>query len=57
MSFLMILVQTLVVKYNPNYLYVVPLSILPIVLKAFFDARLGMFVHVLNSIIIRIYST
>ena len=50
--FLMILVQTLVVKYNPNYLYVVPLSILPIVLKAFFDARLGMFVHVLTVLLL-----
>jgi membrane-associated HD superfamily phosphohydrolase len=33
--FLMIFVQTMVVKYNSDYLYVVPLSILPIVLKAF----------------------
>ena len=50
--FLMILVQTLVVKYNPNYLYVVPLSILPIILKAFFDARLGLFTHVLTVLLL-----
>ncbi len=50
--FLMILVQTLVVKYNPDYLYVVPLSILPIVLKAFFDARLGLFTHVLTVLLL-----
>lgn len=50
--FLMVLVQTLVVKYNPNYLYVVPLSILPIVLKAFFDARLGLFTHVLTILLL-----
>lgn len=50
--FLMVLVQTLVVKYNPNYLYVVPLSILPIVLKAFFDARLGLFTHVLTVLLL-----
>lgn len=49
---LMILIQTLVVKYNVDYLYVVPLSILPIILKAFFDARLGLFVHVLTVLLL-----
>ena len=48
----MILIQTLVVKYNSDYLYVVPLSILPIVLKAFFDARLGLFTHVLTVLLL-----
>ena len=50
--FLMILVQTLVVNFNSEYLYVVPLSILPIVLKAFFDARLGLFTHVLTVLLL-----
>ncbi|CAL2104113.1 Membrane protein containing HD superfamily hydrolase domain, YQFF ortholog [Tenacibaculum sp. 190130A14a] len=49
---LMIFVQTLVVKYNADFLYVVPLSILPIVLKAFFDARLGLFTHVLTVLLL-----
>ncbi|MEX6627261.1 HD family phosphohydrolase [Tenacibaculum salmonis] len=50
--FLMILIQTLVVKYNSSFLYVVPLSILPIVLKTFFDARLGFFTHVLTVLLL-----
>ncbi len=50
--FLMIFVQTLVVKYNSEYLYIVPLSILPIVLKTFFDARLGLFTHVLTVLLL-----
>ena len=50
--FLMILIQTLVIKYNSDYLYIVPLSILPIVLKAFFDARLGLFTHVLTVLLL-----
>jgi len=37
---LMILLTTLVINYNSQYVYVVPLCILPLVLKAFFDARL-----------------
>ena len=50
--FLMVLIQTLVIKYNSDYLYIVPLSILPIVLKAFFDARLGLFAHVLTVLLL-----
>lgn len=49
---LMILIQTLVIKYNSDYLYIVPLSVLPIVLKAFFDARLGLFAHVLTVLLL-----
>jgi putative nucleotidyltransferase with HDIG domain len=48
----MIFIQTLVIKYNSDYLYVVPLSILPIILKAFFDARLGLFTHVLTVLLL-----
>ena len=50
--FSMIFIQTLVIKYNSDYLYVVPLSVLPIVLKAFFDARLGLFTHVLTVLLL-----
>lgn len=50
--FLMILIQTLIINYNSDYLYVVPLSVLPIILKAFFDARLGLFTHVLTVLLL-----
>tara|TARA_B100000787_G_scaffold169967_1_gene163172 strand:- start:243 stop:2222 length:1980 start_codon:yes stop_codon:yes gene_type:complete len=50
--FAMIFIQTLVIKYNSDYLYIVPLSILPIILKAFFDARLGLFTHVLTVLLL-----
>lgn len=50
--FAIIFVQTLVIKYNSDYLYVVPLSILPIIIKAFFDARLGLFTHVLTVLLL-----
>jgi len=49
---LMVLLVTLVVKYRVEYLYVVPLIILPILLKAFFDARLGLFTHVLTVLLL-----
>lgn len=50
--FSIIFIQTLVIKYNSDYLYIVPLSVLPIILKAFFDARLGLFTHVLTVLLL-----
>lgn len=47
-----ICIQIFVIKYNSDYIYIVPLSILPIILKAFFDARLGLFVHVLTVLLL-----
>ncbi len=49
---LMVFLVTLVVRYRVDYLYVVPLIILPITLKAFFDARLGLFSHVLTVLLL-----
>ncbi len=49
---LMIFISTLVVNYDSKYIYVVPICILPLVLKAFFDARLGLFSHVLTVLLI-----
>ncbi len=49
---LMILLTTLIVNYDSKYVYVVPLCILPLVLKAFFDARLGLFAHVLTVLLL-----
>ena len=50
--FLMVLITTLVVNYNSQYIYVVPICILPLVLKAFFDARLGLFAHVITVLLL-----
>lgn len=49
---LMALLTTLVVSYNAQYVYIVPLCVLPLVLKAFFDARLGLFAHVLTVLLL-----
>ncbi len=49
---LLVFVTTLVIKYNEALVFVVPLCILPLVLKTFFDARLGLFVHVLTVLIL-----
>ncbi len=49
---LMVLLTTVVVKYKPTYVYVVPLCILPLVIKAFFDARLGLFTLVITILLL-----
>ena len=49
---LMICITTVILKFQPNYLYIVPLCILPLILKAFFDARLGLFTHVITVLLI-----
>ena len=49
---LLVFVTTLVIKYNEALVFVVPLCILPLILKTFFDARLGLFVHVLTVLIL-----
>lgn len=49
---LMVFITTLMVKYNEAYVFVVPLCILPLILKTFFDARLGLFAHVLTVLIL-----
>ncbi|OAB78996.1 HD family phosphohydrolase [Cochleicola gelatinilyticus] len=50
--FLMVFLTTIVVKLDAKYVYVVPLCILPLILKAFFDPRLGLFVHVLTILLL-----
>lgn len=48
----MILLTTAVVKLRPTYIYAVPICILPLIIKAFFDARLGLFTHVIALLLI-----
>ena len=49
---LMVFLTTLVIGSNSAYVYIVPLCILPLILKAFFDARLGLFAHVITVLLL-----
>jgi len=49
---IMIFITTVILKYQHAYLYIVPLCILPLILKAFFDARLGLFTHVITVLLL-----
>ncbi|MFH0866339.1 MAG: HDIG domain-containing metalloprotein [Bacteroidota bacterium] len=49
--FFMVLVTSLVIKVNVDYLYIVPLCLVPVIIRAFFDTRLALFVHIVTVII------
>lgn len=48
----MVFLTLLVMRLETNYIYIVPLCVLPLTLKAFFDARLGLFTHVITVLIL-----
>ena len=45
-------ISTFVYKFQPFYIYVVPLCSIPLLIRAFFDSRLGLFVHVLTLLVL-----
>ena len=49
---LMVLMATMVIRFGPALLYLAPFTILPIVLRAFFDTRVALFVHLVTVLII-----
>ncbi|MBZ9628472.1 HDIG domain-containing protein [Psychroflexus sp. CAK57W] len=48
----LVFLTLLVLRLDNDYIYVVPLCILPLTLKAFFDARLGLFTHMITVLIL-----
>ena len=44
---LMVVLSTIILKYNPKFIYVAPICITPLVIKVFFDTRLALFVHLI----------
>jgi putative nucleotidyltransferase with HDIG domain len=48
----LVFLSLLVLQLDNDYIYVVPLCILPLTLKAFFDARLGLFTHMITVLIL-----
>ena len=43
-----IALTTIVINFDVRFLYAVPICILPLILKTFFDPRLGLFTHVIT---------
>jgi len=49
---LMVFITKLIVGYDISLLYAIPVCITPIIIRAFFDTRLAIFIHVVTVIII-----
>ena len=49
---IMVLISTIVLSLAVDWIYCIPFCILPIVLKAFFDNRVALFVHLITILII-----
>ena len=49
---IVIIAVTAIINYDTGYVFAVPICILPLIIKAFFDARLGLFTHVLTILLI-----
>ena len=49
---MMVFITSLVIKYNVGYLYLVPICIVPLIIRAFFDTRPALYVHIITIIII-----
>ena len=47
-----VVITVSVYKLQPKYIYVVPLCSIPLLIRAFFDSRLGLFVHLLTLLIL-----
>lgn len=50
--FFMVWVTSTIIKLDVTYLYLIPLCIIPVIIRAFFDTRLALFVHLVTVIII-----
>jgi len=49
---LVVLLTVFTIRHFPGYIFVVPLVVLPLILKAFFDARVALFVHILTVLLL-----
>ena len=49
---LMVGMGAIIVRYAPEFLYLAPFCLLPLILRAFFDMRLAMFTHLVTILLI-----
>lgn len=49
---IMVFVTSMVMKYQNQFLFLVPLCLVPVVMRVFFDSKLAVFVHVICIILI-----
>lgn len=53
--FWMVLVAILVIRYNAALIFIVPFPIVPIIMRAFYDTRIALFVHIVTILLVGYY--
>ncbi|MFA4862391.1 MAG: HDIG domain-containing metalloprotein, partial [Bacteroidales bacterium] len=46
--FMMVLTASLIVRFNVSYFYLVPVCLVPVIIRVFYDTRLALFVHLVT---------
>lgn len=49
---IMVFMTRMIINVDVSYLYIVPLCLVPIIIRTFYDTRLALFVHIITIIII-----
>ncbi len=49
---LMVFMTSIIIRNNVDYLYLVPVCIVPVIIRAFFDNRLALYIHIITIILI-----
>lgn len=52
----MVFLAIIVVRINPDWLYIVPFPIVPVIMRAFYDTRLALFVHLITILLVGYYA-
>lgn len=56
MMLMMIISGSITARILPNAYYIIPITILPIILRTFFDSRLAFYIHVITVLIIAFHA-
>lgn len=54
--FWMVLLALAAIRFNANWLYMVPFPIVPVIMRAFYDTRLALFVHIITILLVGYYA-
>jgi len=49
--FMMVFIASLVVRFNVSFFYLVPVCLVPVIIRVFYDTRLALFVHLITIFI------
>lgn len=54
--FWMVLLAHTTININTNWLYIVPFPIVPVMMRAFYDTRLALFIHIITILLVGYYA-